>query len=253
MPRSAFSLLHGWLLLFCGCSLLPAHVCANQLSVVTESLPPLSYEERGAVTGYSTEIIQAVLQEARLTAPIELMPWARAYQRALQQPNTLIYSITRTPERDAQFEWIGVLSNRQIYLYKLKSRTDIQIKTLTDAGNYKTGLVREMASAKEFMRKGQFPDNVVDYAPTDESNMKKFLMGRVDLAIFQNWSAAFLMKSQNRTMEELEPLLLLDGSSNYYLAMSKNSDPALVKKIRKAFEKVQQSGLFDKLRLKYLR
>jgi polar amino acid transport system substrate-binding protein len=64
--------------------------------------------------------------------------------------------MTRTPERDAQFEWIGVLSNRQIYLYKLKSRTDIQIKTLSDAGAYKTGLVREMASAKEFMRKGQF-------------------------------------------------------------------------------------------------
>jgi ABC-type amino acid transport substrate-binding protein len=35
--------------------------------------------------------------------------------------------------------------------------------------------------------------------------------------------------------------------------MSKNSDPALVKKIRKAFEKVQQSGLFEKLRHKYLR
>jgi ABC-type amino acid transport substrate-binding protein len=61
------------------------------------------------------------------------------------------------------------------------------------------------------------------------------------------------MKSQNRTMDELEPLLLIDGSSNYYLAMSKNSDPALVKKIRKAFEKVQQSGLFEKLRHKYLR
>jgi polar amino acid transport system substrate-binding protein len=252
MPRFAFSFLSGCLL-FCACSLAPATVCASQLSVVTESLPPLNFEEHGSVTGYSTEIVQAVLQEAKLAAPIELIPWARAYQRALQQPNTLIYSMTRTPERDAQFEWIGVLSNRQIYLYKLKSRTDIQIKTLTDAGAYKTGLVREMASAKEFMRKGQFPDYVVDYAPTDESNMKKFLMGRVDLAIFQNWSAAFLMKSQNRTMDEIEPLLLLDGSSNYYLAMSKNSDPALVKKLRKAFEKVQQSGLFDKLRLKYLR
>lgn len=252
MPRFAFSFLSGWLLC-CACSLAPVTVCASQLSVVTESLPPLNYEERGVVTGYSTEIVQAVLQEARLTPTIEMIPWARAYQRALQQPNTLIYSMTRTPERNAQFEWIGVLSNRQIYLYKLKSRTDIQVKTLSDAGAYKTGLVREMASAKEFMRKGQFPDYVVDYAPTDESNMKKFLMGRVDLAIFQNWSAAFLMKSQNRTMEELEPLLLLDGSSNYYLAMSKNSDPALVKKIRKAFEKVQQSGLFDKLRLKYLR
>jgi hypothetical protein len=66
------------------------------------------------------------------------------------------FSMTRTPERDAQFEWIGALSNRQIYLYKFKSRTDIRIKTLSDAGAYKTGLVREMASAKEFLRKRQF-------------------------------------------------------------------------------------------------
>jgi len=253
MPRLTFSLLHACLFFLSGCSLLPALVSANPLTVVTENLPPLNYEERGTVTGYSTEFVRAVLQAAHLAAPLELLPWVRAYQRALQQPNTLIYSMTRTPERDSQFEWIGELSKRQIYLYKLKSRTDIQIMTLSDAGHYKTGLVREMASAKEFMRKGQFPDYVVDYAPTDESNMKKFLLGRVDLAIFQNWSAAFLMKSQNRTMDELEPLVLLDGSSNYYLAMSKNSDPALVRKIRKSFEKVQQSGLPEKLRLKYLR
>lgn len=253
MPRLTFSFLHACLFLLCGCSLLPAVVNASQLSVVTENLPPLNYEERGNITGYSTEIVQAVLLEAKLSAPIELIPWARAYKRALQQPNTLIFSITRTPERDAQFEWIGALSSRQIYLYKLRSRTDIQIKTLNDAGAYKTGLVREMASTKEFLRKSQLSERVVDYAPTDESNMKKFLLGRVDLAIFQNWSAAFLMKSQNRAMDELEPLMLIDGNNQYYLAMSKNSDPELVKKIRKAFEKVQQSGLFEKLRHKYLR
>lgn len=228
-------------------------VCAAELTVVTESLPPLNYKENGNATGYSVEIVEAVLQEARIQAPIEIMPWARAYQMALTQPNTLIFSITRLPDRDALFEWIGPISSRQIFLYKLKSRKDIQIRNMADAAAYKVGLVREMASTKEFLRTTTFPESGVDYAPTVESNIKKFLMGRVDLIVSQDWSAAYLMKMEGRKPDELEPVLLLDGVNSYYLAMQKQSDPALVQRIRRAFAKVQQSGLLEKLRLKYMR
>lgn len=228
-------------------------LAATELKVVTESLPPLSYEENGIVTGYSTELLQAVLQTAGVKASIEILPWARAYQTSLTQPNTLIYSMTRLPERDGLFEWIGPISSRQIFLYKLRDRKEIQIKTMADVANYRVGLVREMASTKEFVKASNLPEAAFDYAPTVESNMKKLWMRRIDLLVSQDWSAAFLAKSQEHKPEELEPVLLLDNQRSYYFALNKQSDPALVARLRLAFEKVLISGKAEKLRNKYLR
>lgn len=226
---------------------------AIELHIVTEDLPPLSYEENGVVKGYSTELLQAVLQVAEIKASIQILPWARAYQTSLVQPNTLIYSMTRLPERDALFEWIGPISPRQIFLYKLRDRKEIQVKSLPDVVAYRVGLVREMASSKEFVKVSGLPESVFDYAPTADSNMKKLWMRRIDLLVSLDWSAAFLAKSLDHKPEELEPVLMLDNQHSYYFAMNKQSDPVLVNKLRQAFEKIQLSGKMDKLRTKYLR
>ncbi|MBC3933913.1 transporter substrate-binding domain-containing protein [Undibacterium sp. CY7W] len=229
------------------------HARSAELTIVTEHLPPLNYEEQGEVTGYSTEIVNAVMRNANLQVPIHVLPWARAYQLALTQANTLIFSITRTKERESDFVWIGPVSPRQIHLYKLKSRKDIQVRSPTDMRSYKLGLVREMASSKELVKQYAIEDKYIDYAPTVDSNMKKFLVGRVDLVVSQDWSAAYLMKTLGRHPDELESVLLLDNKHQYYLAMQKDSDPVLVQRIRQSFEKVQQSGLIEKLRIKYMR
>ncbi|NDI85348.1 substrate-binding periplasmic protein [Undibacterium crateris] len=229
------------------------HAHSAELTIVTEHLPPLSYEEHGVVTGYSTEIVNAILRNANLQAPIQVLPWARAYQLAQTQANTLIFSMTRTKEREQEFVWIGPVSPRQIHLYKLKSRKDIQIRAPADMRAYKIGLVREMASSKELIRNVAIEDKHIDYAPTVDSNMKKFLLGRVDLIVSQDWSAAYLMKTLGRHPDELESVLLLDNKHQYYLAMQKDTDPALLQRIRQSFEKVQQSGLMERLRIKYMR
>lgn len=227
-------------------------LAATELTAVTESLPPLNYEENGIVTGYATELLQATVQTAKIKTRIDLLPWARAYQSVLAQPNTLIYSITRNPERESLFEWIGPISPRQIFLYKLRERKDVSVKTLADATNYQIGLVREMAASKDFVKLSGIAENKVDYAPTVESNMKKLFLRRVDLIVSQDWSAAFLAKSLNRKPEELEPVLLLNATHSYYFALNKQSDPALVAKLRAAFDTVQKSGQMEKLQNKYL-
>jgi polar amino acid transport system substrate-binding protein len=234
-------------LLLCG------PLAAMELTAVTESLPPLNYEDNGVITGFATELLEATVQTAKLKkAQISLLPWARAYQTVLAQPNTLIYSITRNPEREALFEWIGPISPRQIFLYKLRERKDVRITSVADATAYKIGLVREMASSKDFVKLSGIAENKVDYAPTVESNMKKLFLQRIDLIVSQDWSAAFLAKSLNRKPEELEPVLLLNGTQSYYFALNKQSDPALVAKLRTAFETVQKSGQLEKLQNKYL-
>jgi polar amino acid transport system substrate-binding protein len=216
-------------------------------------LAPLNYEEQGVVTGYSTELLQAVLQTAGLSAPISMMPWARAYQTAQTQPNTIIYSIVRTAERESLFDWIGPISKRQIFLFKLRARKDVEVNTLADARNYRIGAVREMAATQQLIKQGFKPDENLDLAPTDESNVKKLFLNRVDLIAALDWSAYFLAKQNGHSATELEPVMLLDNSHAYYFALNKQSDATLTDKLNQAFEKVRASGQMDKLRSKYVR
>jgi polar amino acid transport system substrate-binding protein len=57
----------------------------------------LSRLRNGIAQGLCTELVQAVLRELQISAPIEFLPWARAYDVAQHSGNVLIYSIARTP------------------------------------------------------------------------------------------------------------------------------------------------------------
>jgi len=51
-------------------------------------------------------ILNAILAEAQLEANVAFMPWARAFSIAESNPNTIILSMIRTPEREDNFYWI---------------------------------------------------------------------------------------------------------------------------------------------------
>ncbi len=245
-------LLHYWLIVLS--AILPSQsVQATELQIVTEALPPLNYEENGQVTGYATALLQEVLRTANMDAPIKLMPWARAFQTGSTRPNNLLYSTVRTPDREKLFHWIGPISKRQIYLYKLRSRKDVQAKTLADVSAYRIGLVREMASNQTILKSGYFNDDNIDYAPTQESNIKKLLAKRVDMIVSLNWSAAFVAKSLSYSPAVLEQVLLLDDARTmYFFALNRNSDQALVTRLQKAFERVKTTGAMEQLQKKYI-
>lgn len=70
---------------------------ALELSALTEALPPLNYELDGKVVGFSSDLLDLMAKEAELTVVKRVLPWARAYDMVGRQPNTLIYSLARTP------------------------------------------------------------------------------------------------------------------------------------------------------------
>jgi len=76
---------------------------AHSLRVVTEDSYPVQYVENGQLKGKNATSINTALEMMKLDASIEVLPWARAYNMALSTPNVLIFSITRTPEREDLF------------------------------------------------------------------------------------------------------------------------------------------------------
>lgn len=92
-----------------------AVVNAEEITAVTEDYPPYNYEENGKVTGLSTEIVKATLDEAEIKYSIKTYPWSRAIEMAENGENVLIFTITRNKERERNFKWVGPIDQRPIF------------------------------------------------------------------------------------------------------------------------------------------
>ncbi len=126
----------------------------DEITIVTEEWAPFNYQENGKVVGFSTELLKEILARLKINAPIKLYPWARSYHLALNNKNTLLYTVARTDERQNLFKWIGPIAPRKMYLFKMKNRNDIVIKSLTDAQSLVVGSVRDDAFTQFLLNNG---------------------------------------------------------------------------------------------------
>ena len=63
-------------------------VLCQELTILTENLPPLNYLENGVLVGPSVEIVKEIQKRVGSQEPIQVYPWARAYKMAHSCPKT---------------------------------------------------------------------------------------------------------------------------------------------------------------------
>ena len=87
--------------------LLQPMVCLAELRLLTEQAPPTSFLRDGQPEGYAVEVVRELIRRTGNQARIELMPWTRAYFLAKSEADTGLFSVVRTTEREALFQWVG--------------------------------------------------------------------------------------------------------------------------------------------------
>jgi polar amino acid transport system substrate-binding protein len=226
-------------------------VQAQTLKVVTENYPPYNYTENGKVVGFSTEVVQEVLDRADLDYEINAYPWARTYSLAQSQPNTLIYSIGRNEKREKLFKWVDVIAPYNVYLYKMKGNDNVKVSNLNEAKNYKIGCVRKDVRT-DYLEGHGF--NNLDQTNSDVINLKKIFNGRIDLYPTDEIGGAYLAKQEGFDASKLEKVFFIeDLSSGLYMAFSLKTDDAIVNKCKKALAEIKDDGTFEKIKAKYLK
>ncbi|QLI81264.1 transporter substrate-binding domain-containing protein [Chitinibacter fontanus] len=236
-----------WLLLLA----LSSPLLAADFHAYTEELPPLNYLAEQQPQGFSVELLQLLAKQAGVSISIEVLPWARAVEYADKDPHGILFTITRTPERENRYLWLGPISDRKIILLRLANRGDIKLSNLDDARQYVIGATRESASAKKLQQSGFVIEKSLDLAPNDQINLRKLMAGRNDMIAILDWAAAWQAKSIGANLNQFTQALILDNSLDYYFALNRNADPELVRRLNQAFSTLQKSGQLDKLRQRY--
>ena len=223
-----------------------------KIKILTSEFPPYNYTTNdGKLTGLNTEIVQEVLKELGIKSTITSEPWARIYKETQDNANTLLFSITKTKEREKLFKWIGVLSPADYSLWSLKKRGDVNPKNIKELEKYKIGTTNQDVVEQYLKSLGITVESVAGQNAY-EQNIQKLLTGRIDIwGVATLPGAYFLNHTQNG--KEVTRLFVLDGIPNdgMYLAFGPKTDDVLVERFRKALESVKKKPVYKKLLEKY--
>jgi polar amino acid transport system substrate-binding protein len=224
------------------------------IRIVTEEFPPYNMTVDGRITGLSTEIVEAVLKEIGVQAPIQSMPWARAYDIARNSENVLIYSISRTPQRDKLFKWVGVMAPSDWSLFALRGR-EVALGRLDDALKHQVATVNQDVGEQYLVSHGFAIGSNLQSSNKYEFNYQKLRMGRVDLWVANDLVAHHLARQAGddpaRTLVRALPLPDLGGDGQYMAFGARTSD-AVVERFRKGLDAVKKNGTVDALKRKWL-
>ncbi len=231
-----------------GLSLICCFAHAQTIEAVTEENPNLhTAGPGGTVIGPGADLVREVLRRAGLSFEIKLFPWPRAYTLAEREPNVLIFSIGRTPEREDKFKWVGEIIATEYRFIKLKTRSDISIQTLDDARRYSIGVVKQDLT-EQFLTARGFPASSLDAAIDFNQNLAKLLAGRTDLMVSSASDRKSICLRDASICERIDTAMLIDEmKTTLYMAFSNQTPDDTVARARAAYDSMRSDGTWKRI------
>jgi polar amino acid transport system substrate-binding protein len=232
---------------FAACALFAAGLIASPaqaLDLLTEDNAPFNYADGQQVTGLSTEILQEMGKRANVPMKMQVLPWARAYQSALNLPDTCVYSTVKLPEREALFKWVGPLTVNKWALFA-KSDFNKPINTIEDAKHYRIGGVTMDAKAM-YLKSLGFAN--VDLVGDDNLNLAKLIAGRIDL-----WISGLYKGKESAAhvgSKMVKPVMVV-REVDYYLACNPKTPDATIAALSQALGVLQKEGFVKSVTDRY--
>lgn len=239
--------------LIAGLSPAVAAALPTRLLGITENLPPLNYVDGGGARGFSVELLRLMAARAGVGLDLQVLPWVRAVQQAEASPTGVLFSLTRTPEREAQFQWVGPIAQRRILIYKLAGRSDLALAHWRDVGGARIGVVRDSAADRALQAAGLRPGIELEQGLDDATNLRKLLAGRMEYVALLDWAAAWNLRQMRLPYGALQPVLEQDASKSYWYGLRPDADPALVRRLQAALDALRRDGRYARLRQQYFR
>ena len=208
---------------------------AQQIEIYTESLPPFQIVKASEVSGQATSKVKQLLDSLDLRYNIQVVPWARAYNIVKSTPNTLIYSMNRSPEREDAFHWITVVAEIGNSFISLRSNP-FEISQLEDAKNYVVAVVRDGYAYDFLLENGFIVDKNMYVVATLEQQMSLLINKKVDFLFTDIQSVKHKLE-----LQQLDPEMVVQKytqpawTRDLYLAANIDTNPQLLQQLSAAY------------------
>lgn len=221
----------------------PVHI-----NIVTEHLPPFQISSPDAVLGFATEVVVAALAKTPYTFDINIYPWSRSYNMTLKKPNTCIYSIARTLEREDKFTWVNTIAKRNASFIGLASN-NITINSIEEAKQYTTAVIQDDVTHQYLLNKG-FVEGKNLYVLNDTLSLLKLLSQRqgIDFILVDAYTIKYRAQFNQLDASMFKNFYQINKTPlDYYFACNIQTSSVIIDEIRAAIANMKTTGEINKI------
>lgn len=215
------------------------------IQIFTEVAPPYNYFSGSGVSlkieGSSTEIVNEIQRRNGFVNKINISTWTDCYATVQYLPNTALYSLARTPEREKMFQWVGPIASLRTCFYTLtnsgiKIENVAQAKALTSIGTVKGWYTHD------YLRDNNF-NNVVVTALTPIEAFDQLIKGEVQALLIADtkvkWMANNAGIASSAITEHIEVM-----NDKVSIAFSLNTPASVIQKWQNNLDAMRADGTF---------
>ena len=225
---------------------------AQELQIFTEDWPPVSFGNTQKVDGMAVEVVRAIQSRLPVSAggntKIQVVPWARGYKALLEEPNTLLFTVGRSEEREKLMVMLGPIAISSTALFTRKGNA-ANLQSMGDdilkmkVGAYRSSIFVDVARKKGFVN--------IEQAATPQVVANMLLAKRFDLWVEGSFVVPSVLKEIGHTADDVEKVQIID-SLELYLAFSIQTSDRIIKAWEDAFRAIKKDGTFAKIYTKWL-
>jgi polar amino acid transport system substrate-binding protein len=228
----------------------------DNLTIMTEIYPPYNFKEKGELKGISVDLMVLMLKKLnskQTRKDILLWPWARGYRAVLNKKNTVLFSTTRTRERENHFMWVGPITSTTISIFARKEKK-IKINSVQDIKKYRIGVVLDDIGEQLLVTAG-IPLIKLDRMGGVNvilQSIKKLDKDRIEVFSYEENAVKWQMKANGINLNEYEVVYTLKKGELYY-AFHKDTPNSFLHKLQNALDEIKNEGEYQKILDKYLK
>ena len=224
--------------------LLPSSVAAQSIKVVAAEFPPLTTNAGGQPGGVVLEVVREAGRRAGIALEFSFLPWQRAQLETQARNDVLIIPFTRTPGREAQYQWVApVLEFRTVLVTLANPPSSIE-----EARMLVVGYVRG-TSFKDEVEQARFP--YVEETNDDLLNARKLKLGRIGAWITTDLMARGVYREAGFDPAELKYGPDLGPVKTSYLAASRDFPKETAQRIANAIDQMRADGSYQAIVKRY--
>ena len=224
----------------------------DQFKFMSEDFPPYNYRVDGKPTGSSVEVFQLMLnhlKSKKTLNDITFYPWARSYSILLNEPNSMLFVVTRTETREKLFKWVGPISKASnVIIGKKEVVFNPNSKVELERSNY--CIVKNDAAGQLLKEKLGISDSKLFEVSEPKVCLQMLSADRVHFFAYDLNVAKFLMKELKEDLNKYESKFSLSEGEHYF-AFHKGTSDNLINELQKTLNQIKKSKDFELIKKKY--
>lgn len=223
--------------------------------IMTENYPPLNMETKdGKLSGIAVEVFDEMLKRvgsSQSKNDFELMPWSRAYNIIQKKKNTVLFTTSRTKEREPLFKWVGPFEYNVNGLIARKD-SHLKISSIEDLEKYQIGTVLNDVGELILLNRGVSKNNIQSVSGKNaiSKSIRKLDAKRIDMFSYATNVAKWDMKANGISFDDYETVFELQKLGQYFTFHKDTSDD-VISAFQLALDDMKKDGTLEKIVKKY--